>query len=54
MNEQNTISPVSGDLAPDRFNCAIAAIDQANSEDPNIVLLDGRERPAEVVYSTLR
>lgn len=51
MTEQNTISPASNDLASDGYNCAIAAIDQANSEDPNIVPLDGRERPAEVVYS---
>jgi hypothetical protein len=33
-----------------RFEDAIAKIDAANADDPNRVLIDGTERPAEVVY----
>ena len=33
-----------------RFDEAIAGIDAANSADPNRVLLDGKEVPAELVY----
>ncbi|MEX2616620.1 MAG: DUF4202 domain-containing protein [Alphaproteobacteria bacterium] len=33
------------------FPAAIAAIDAANAEDPNTVTVDGRIRPAELVYS---
>ena len=37
--------------AAGRFAEAIAAIDRANSEDPNTVTAAGRERSAEVLYS---
>jgi hypothetical protein len=33
-----------------RFDDAIAKIDAANADDPNIVLVGGAERPAELVY----
>lgn len=33
------------------FETALARIDAANSEDPNIVVVDGTPRPAELVYS---
>lgn len=51
MNEQAAISAGPDDASLDRFIRAIAAIDRVNGEDPNTVLLDGRERPAELVYS---
>ncbi len=35
----------------DRFQRAIALIDAANADDPNRVEHEGRERPAEVLYS---
>jgi len=38
-------------LDQSRFAEAIAAIDQANSEDPNIIDMDGEARPAELVYA---
>lgn len=34
----------------DRFARAIAAIDSANAEDPNLIEADGARRPAELVY----
>ncbi|MGB8276119.1 MAG: DUF4202 domain-containing protein [Alphaproteobacteria bacterium] len=34
-----------------RFEAAIAAVDAANSGDPNTVSFEGRERPKEVVYA---
>jgi hypothetical protein len=34
-----------------RFNAAIAKIDEANRADPNRELIDGREYPKEVLYS---
>jgi hypothetical protein len=37
--------------APTPFARAVAAIDDANRRDPNSVLLDGMEQPAELVYS---
>jgi hypothetical protein len=33
------------------FETAISRIDAANAEDPNTILVDGAERPAELVYS---
>ncbi|GBF27685.1 hypothetical protein MnTg02_02744 [bacterium MnTg02] len=38
-------------LDQSRFAEAIAAIDQANSEDPNMIDRDGEARPAELVYA---
>ena len=35
----------------DQLNAVIAAIDDLNSEDPNILKLDGYARPSEQVYS---
>lgn len=51
MTQQIDRSPASSEQVPNRFARAVAAIDRANREDPNIVLQDGSERPAEVVYS---
>lgn len=34
-----------------RFSQAISAIDNANAEDPNTTVCDGKIRPAELVYS---
>src|SRR3990172_2304193 len=33
-----------------RFEQAVAMIDDANAADPNRIVVDGAERPAEVVY----
>ena len=33
------------------FDAAIALIDNANAQDPNLVETDGGERPAELIYS---
>lgn len=37
-------------MTMDRLTRAIAGIDAANSQDPNRVLVDGREVPAELAY----
>lgn len=34
-----------------RLDDAIARIDAANAEDPNLVVVDGQSRPSELVYS---
>lgn len=39
------------ELSHPSFENAIAAIDRANAEDPNMVESDGTQRPAELVYS---
>jgi len=36
---------------PDRFNVAIALIDEANRQDPNRTTIDGIERPNELLYA---
>lgn len=35
----------------DRFAAAVAAIDAANAEDPNVVVVDGTEQPKELVHA---
>lgn len=41
-------------MTPDeRFDRAIAAIDRANAEDPNGLVVDGRERPKELAHAEL-
>ena len=37
-------------MTSDRFATAIAAIDAANDEDPNMIRVNRRERPKEAVY----
>ncbi|MDA0663395.1 MAG: DUF4202 domain-containing protein [Proteobacteria bacterium] len=39
------------DNTQETFRAAIAAIDDANAEDPNTVTINGTARPAELVYS---
>lgn len=39
--------------ASDRFDAAIAAIDQANADDPATLVVDGVERPKEQVHAEL-
>lgn len=39
--------------APDRLATALAAIDAANADDPNTVVVDGREVPKELTHSAL-
>lgn len=41
------------DLATDRFEAAISAIDAANSDDPETVVIDGVERPKELAHAEL-
>jgi Domain of unknown function (DUF4202) len=41
----------SQNIMSSRFDAAIALIDDANAEDPNMISSDGVERPAELVYS---
>ncbi|MCU0310206.1 MAG: DUF4202 domain-containing protein [Acidimicrobiales bacterium] len=36
---------------PERFAAAIAAIDEANAEDPNVLVVDGTPRPKELVHA---
>jgi hypothetical protein len=36
-----------------RFDAAIAAIDAANAEDPNVMVVDGVSRPKELVHAEL-
>lgn len=36
---------------PQRFEAAIAAIDAANAEDPNVEVVDGRPFPKELLYA---
>ena len=38
-------------MTDDRYLSATAAIDQANGEDPNIEIFDGKEYPKELLYS---
>lgn len=38
-------------MTSDRFNAALAKIDEANEADPNRKILDGREYSKEVLYS---
>lgn len=38
-------------MTDDRYLSAAAAIDQANGEDPNIEIFDGKEYPKELLYS---
>ena len=40
-------------MAGQRFDAAIAAIDAANSDDPNLLLIDGVERPKEQAHAEL-
>ncbi len=35
----------------DRFGAAIAAIDRANADDPNVITVDGVARPKELVHA---
>ena len=37
----------------DRFKAAIAAIDAANADDPNTLLVDDRERPKELAHAEM-
>src|SRR5688500_14008596 len=39
---------------PDRLTAALAAIDAANAADPNIVAIDGIERPKELAHAERR
>ena len=39
--------------APDRLGQVIAAIDAANADDPNTLLIDGVERPKELAHAEL-
>lgn len=41
------------DLATGRFEAAISAIDAANSDDPETVVIDGVERPKELAHAEL-
>jgi hypothetical protein len=41
-------------VSSDRFTKAIAAIDAANTQDPNLVEVDGQRRPLEVVHAERR
>ncbi len=47
MRQAQTVKP---DAKPDRITRVMAAIDLANGEDPNKLVIDGEERPAELVY----
>jgi hypothetical protein len=38
-------------LTQDRYQAAIAAFDQANAQDPNKEMADGREYPKELLYA---
>jgi uncharacterized protein DUF4202 len=38
---------------PDRFDRAIAAIDAANADDPNTIVVRGRPRPKELAHAEL-
>ncbi len=38
------------DVTSERIASVMAAIDRANGEDPNRIVVDGAERPAELVY----
>jgi hypothetical protein len=38
-------------MTQQRYQSAIAAFDQANSEDPNFELLDGKQYPKELLYA---
>ena len=40
-------------MTDDRFVRAIAAIDAANAEDPTVIVIDGQERPKELVHAEL-
>ena len=40
-------------MVDQRFDAAIAAIDAANADDPNVLLLDGTERPKEQAHAEL-
>lgn len=39
--------------APDRLATALAAIDAANADDPNTIVVDGREVPKELTHAAL-
>jgi hypothetical protein len=38
-------------MTQQRYNSAIAAFDQANSEDPNVEIYNGKEYPKELLYA---
>ncbi len=40
-------------MAEERLSAAIAAIDAANADDPNRIVVDGRERPKELAHAEL-
>ena len=37
----------------ERLAAALAAIDAANADDPNVIMLDGGERPKELAHAEL-
>lgn len=47
------MSGAAGTAGGDRFDSAIAAIDAANSEDPERLLYDGASRPKELLHAEL-
>ena len=42
-----------GSLEVDRFARAVAAIDDANADDPNTITVDGVERPKELAHAEM-
>lgn len=40
-------------MVDERFDLAIGAIDEANADDPNVLLVDGVERPKEQAHAEL-
>ena len=38
-------------MPQERYSAAIAAFDQANAEDPNQEVVDGKEYPKELLYA---
>jgi hypothetical protein len=40
-------------MGEERYDRAVAAIDAANSDDPNTIVIDGHERPKELAHAEL-
>ena len=48
-----TLVPAALERRDDRFRAAISAIDEANADDPETIVIDGRERPKEQAHAEL-
>jgi hypothetical protein len=51
MGEGAPRVPAPADADPDRFERAIAAIDAANADDPNVLVVEGVARPKEQAHA---